>query len=98
MCPANGYEHQPGFLVPVLLQSNESKILPLMNVSHPEFNILGFLVPLSLVAGVVGFVVAWFVVAILERCRLTRYLGNISLFFIALSVLFAGLTDWLVNL
>jgi hypothetical protein len=69
-----------------------------MNVSHPEFNILGFLVPLSLVAGVVGFVIAWFIVAILERFRLTRFLGNISLFFIALSVLLAGLTDWLVNL
>jgi hypothetical protein len=69
-----------------------------MNVSHPEFNILGFLVPLSLVAGVVGFVIAWFIVAIVERFRLTRYFGNISLFFIALSVLLAGLTDWLVNL
>jgi hypothetical protein len=69
-----------------------------MNVSHPEFNILGFLVPLSLVAGVIGFVIAWLIVAILERFRLTRYLGNISLFFIALSVLFAGITDWLVNL
>ena len=69
-----------------------------MNVSHPEFDILGFLVPLDLVAGVVGFVVAWFIVAILERFRLTRYLGNVSLFFIALSFLLAGLTDWLVNL
>jgi hypothetical protein len=69
-----------------------------MNVSHPEFNILGFLVPLSLVAGVVGFVIAWCVVATLERFRLTRFLGNIWLFFIALSLLLAGLTDWLVNL
>jgi Protein of unknown function (DUF1656) len=69
-----------------------------MNASHPEFDILGFLVPLTLVAGVVGFVVAWFIVAILERFRLTRYLGNVSIFFIALSVLLAGLTDWLVNL
>jgi Protein of unknown function (DUF1656) len=69
-----------------------------MNVSHPEFNILGFLVPLSLVAGVVGFVIAWCVVATLERFRLTRFLGNISFFFIALSLLLAGLTDWLVNL
>ena len=69
-----------------------------MNVSHPEFNILGFLVPLTLVAGVVGFVVAWFIVAILERLSIARYLGNISLFFIALSVLLAGLTEWLVNL
>jgi|GEM_PF-5796446 len=69
-----------------------------MNVSHPEFDILGFLVPLTLVAGVVGFVIAWLIVAILERFRLTRFLGNVSLFFIALSVLLAGLTDWLVNL
>jgi hypothetical protein len=69
-----------------------------MNVSHAEFNILGFLVPLNLVAGVIGFVVAWLIVAVLERFRLTRYLGNISLFFIALGVLLAGLTDWLVNL
>jgi hypothetical protein len=69
-----------------------------MNVLHPEFNILGFLVPLNLVAGVVGFVIAWLIVAILESFRLTRYLGNISLFFIALSLLLAGLTDWLVNL
>ena len=69
-----------------------------MNVSHPEFNVLGFLVPLSLVAGVIGFVMAWFIIAILESFRLTRYLGNVSLFFIALTVLFAGLTDWLVNL
>jgi hypothetical protein len=69
-----------------------------MNVLHPEFNFLGFLVPLSLVAGVLGFLMAWLLVAILERLRLTRYLGNVSLFFIALGVLLSGVTDWLVNL
>jgi hypothetical protein len=69
-----------------------------MNVSHPEFNFLDFLVPMSLVAGVLGFLVAWLTVALLERLRLTRYVGNVSLFFIALAVLLAGLTDWLVNL
>ena len=69
-----------------------------MNVLHPEFNFLGFLVPLSLVAGVLGFLLAWSIVAILERLRLTRYLGNVSFFFIALGVLLSGLTDWLVNL
>ena len=56
-----------------------------MNVLHPEFNFLGFLM-------------AWLIVAILERLQLTRYVGNVSLFFIALAVLLAGLTDWLVNL
>ncbi len=69
-----------------------------MNASHPEFNLLDFLVPVNLVAGVLGFLVAWLTVMVLERFRLTRYVGNVSLFFIALVVLLAGLTDWLVNL
>ena len=69
-----------------------------MNVLHPEFNFLDFLVPLNLVAGVLGFLIAWPTVAVPERLRLTRYVGNVSLFFIALAVLLAGLTDWLVNL
>jgi Protein of unknown function (DUF1656) len=69
-----------------------------MNVLHPEFNFIGFLVPLNLVAGVLGFLAAWLAVALLERLRLTPYVGNVSLFFIALAVLLAGLTDWLVNL
>jgi hypothetical protein len=69
-----------------------------MNVLHPEFNFLDFLVPLNLVAGVLGFLIAWLTVAVLERFQLTRYVGNVSLFFIALAVLPAGLTDWLVNL
>jgi len=69
-----------------------------MNVLHPEFNFCGFLVPSDLVSGVVGFLIAWLTVALLERLRLTRYVGNVSFFFIALGVLLAGLTDWLVNL
>ena len=69
-----------------------------MNVLHPEFNFCGFLVPLDLVSGVLGFLMAWLTVAVLERLRLTRYVGNVSFFFIALGVLLAGLTDWLVNL
>jgi hypothetical protein len=69
-----------------------------VNVLHPEFNFLDFLVPLNLVAGVLGFLIAWLTVALLERLRLTRYVGNVSLFLIALAVLLAGLTEWLVNL
>jgi len=49
-----------------------------MNVLHPEFNVFGFLVPLSLVAGVLGFLIAWLTVAVLERLQLTRYVGNVS--------------------
>jgi hypothetical protein len=49
-------------------------------------------------AEVIGFLTAWLTVGVLERLRLTRYVGNVSLFFIALAILLAGLTDWLVNL
>jgi Protein of unknown function (DUF1656) len=69
------------------------KFSSFMNVSHPEFNFLDFLVPMNLVAGVLGFLIAWLTLALLERLRLTRYVGNVSLFFIALAVLLAGLTD-----
>ena len=51
-----------------------------MNVLHPEFNFLGFLVPLNLVTGVLGFLIAWLTLTLLERLRFTRYLGNVSLF------------------
>jgi hypothetical protein len=37
-------------------------------------------------------------VGVPERLRLTSYVGNVSLFFIALAIVLAGLTDWLVNL
>jgi Co/Zn/Cd efflux system component len=68
-----------------------------MNVLHPEFNVLDFLVP-YLVAGILGLVMAWLIVALLERLRLARHVGNVSLFFIALAALLAGLTDWWLNL
>jgi hypothetical protein len=74
------------------------KAFPFMNVLHPEFDFFGFLVPLSLAAGVIGFLTAWLTVGLLERLRLTPYVGNVSLFFIALAILLAGLTDWFVNL
>ena len=48
-----------------------------MNVSHPEFNFFGFLVPLSLVSGVLGFLIAWLTVAVLERLRLTGSPGTL---------------------
>jgi hypothetical protein len=57
-----------------------------MNVAHPEFNFFGFLVPWSSVAEVLGSLMAWPVVAALERVRLTRYLENLPLFFITLSI------------
>jgi hypothetical protein len=76
----------------------DTRLSRFMNVLHPELNFCGFLVPLNMAAGVIGFLTAWLTVDVLERLRLTRYVGNVSLFFIALAILLAGLTDWLVNL
>lgn len=40
-----------------------------------------------MVISALGFVAAWVVIFVLERLRLTRFLWNLPLFFIALSVL-----------
>jgi hypothetical protein len=46
-----------------------------------------FLLPWGMVISALGFFAAWLVVFTLERLRLTRFLWNLPLFFIALSVL-----------
>ena len=46
-----------------------------------------FLLPWGMVISALGFLAAWLVVFILEQFRLTRFLWNLPLFFIALSVL-----------
>ena len=46
-----------------------------------------FLLPWGMVISALGFLAAWLVVFTLERLRLTRFLWNLPLFFIALSVL-----------
>ena len=46
-----------------------------------------FLLPWGMVISALGFLAAWIVIFFLERLRLTRFLWNLPLFFIALSVL-----------
>ena len=46
-----------------------------------------FLLPWGMVISSLGFLAAWIVIFVLERLRLTRFLWNLPLFFIALSVL-----------
>jgi hypothetical protein len=38
-----------------------------------------------------GFLIAWLVVAIMERIGLTRYVWHLPLFFVALVILFGSL-------
>lgn len=52
-----------------------------------EIAIGEFLLPWGMVISALGFVAAWIIIFILERLRLTRFLWNLPLFFIALSVL-----------
>ena len=46
------------------------------------------MMPWGMVIGVLGFFAAWLVVGVMERLRLTRFVWNLPLFFIALAVLF----------
>lgn len=52
-----------------------------------EIAIGEFLLPWGMVISALAFVAAWIVIFVLERLRLTRFLWNLPLFFIALSVL-----------
>jgi len=53
----------------------------------PEIVIGDFMLPWGMLIGALGFFVAWLLVGLLEQLRLTRYIWNLPLFFIALAVL-----------
>ncbi|MEX1045771.1 MAG: DUF1656 domain-containing protein [Chthoniobacterales bacterium] len=53
----------------------------------PEIVFGDFMLPWGMVLGALGFFAAWLVVGMMERLRLTRYVWNLPLFFLALSVL-----------
>ena len=56
-----------------------------------------FLLPWGMVISALGFLAAWFVVFTLEQFRLTRFLWNLPLFFIALSVLLGSVIGILLS-
>ena len=62
-----------------------------MNLRNPELDFLDLLVPWNLGIGVVGFLVAWILMAALERAGLTRFIWHVPLFFLGLFVLLASL-------
>lgn len=53
----------------------------------PEIVVGDFMLPWGMVIGALGFFAAWLLVGLLEQLRLTRYIWNLPLFFIALAVL-----------
>lgn len=53
----------------------------------PEIVLGDFMLPWGMVIGVLGYMLAWLLVAVLERLRWTRFIWNLPLFFIALAVL-----------
>ena len=58
---------------------------------NAEVDLGGFLLPWTFVAGIIGFVAAWMITAVMESFRLTRYVWNLPLFFAGAAMLIAGL-------
>ena len=62
-----------------------------INLRTPELDFLDLLLPWNLGIGIVGFLVAWVVMTLLERAGLTRFIWHVPLFFLGLFVLLASL-------
>jgi hypothetical protein len=60
-------------------------------IHDAEFNVGGFLLPWTFVAGILGFMGSWVITALLESFRFTRYVWHLPLFFAGLALLIAGL-------
>ncbi|HYY30403.1 MAG TPA: DUF1656 domain-containing protein [Chthoniobacterales bacterium] len=59
--------------------------------SRPEYRLLGLLVPWIFIVSLVGFLVAWIVMVIIEHTGLSRHIWHLPLFFLALVVLFTSM-------
>jgi Protein of unknown function (DUF1656) len=66
-------------------------------LNRAEFRFGEVLVPWIVFIGVLGFLFAWLVVAIMERTGLSRYVWHLPLFFVALVVLFTSLIGIVVS-
>jgi len=62
-----------------------------LTLNHPEIRLFGLLVPWIFVAGLLGFFIAWLIVAVMERTGLSRRVWHLPLFFLALMVLLTSL-------
>ena len=61
-----------------------------MALNQPELRWTDLLIPWIVMIGLLGFLAAWLVVAIMERTGLSRYVWHLPLFFLALVVLFSS--------
>lgn len=61
-----------------------------MSLNRPEIKFTELLIPWIVVIALLGFLAAWFVVAIIERTGWSRYIWHLPLFFLALVVLFTS--------
>jgi Protein of unknown function (DUF1656) len=62
-----------------------------MEWNRPEFRFLDLLFPWIAAIELAGFLIAWLIVAIMERTGLTRYVWHLPLFFVALVILLGSL-------
>ena len=60
-------------------------------LNRPELRFMDLLFPWVVAIGLFGFLIAWFIIAVLEWCDLSRYLWHLPLAFLALVVLFSSL-------
>ena len=65
--------------------------LPDTILNRPELRFLDLLFPWIVGVGVSGFLIAWFIIAVLEWCDLSRHIWHLPLAFVALAVLFSSL-------
>lgn len=62
-----------------------------MDLRSPELQLLDLLVPWNLGIAILGFLLAWVTVTLLERTGLTRFIWHLPLFFLALLILITSL-------
>jgi Protein of unknown function (DUF1656) len=67
-----------------------------LELNRPELRFLGFLFPWIALIAILGFLSAWFVVAIMEYTGLARYVWHLPLFFVALVVLLGSVIGMLL--
>jgi Protein of unknown function (DUF1656) len=78
-------------MIPRYMQNLISINLLAGQLNRPEFRFLDLLFPWIAAIGLSGFLVAWLVVAVMERMGLSRYVWHLPLFFVALVILFGAL-------
>jgi hypothetical protein len=62
-----------------------------LTLNHAELRLFGLLFPWIFVAGLIGFLIAWSITAVLEYTGLARRVWHLPLFFLALMVLITSL-------